>query len=329
VLSFAARHALVGGTGGLTGDAAAQGIALAVGLQEGGFSVSQMFGAGLAGLYAGAGNYVAMRNALKSCFAAGTPLRLPGGWRNIEDIRVGDLVLSRDENNCEGPVEAKVVEEVFVRESLVLRLDVNGRMIRTTAEHPFFVAGRGWVPCHELKVGDRLLTEDGAWVAVEAVEDTGEWVTVYNLRIADYHTYFVGCDEWGFSVWAHNQYFDGMDAVQAQARLQNEAGLSPAAAARIAAIGEQQGIHGNLLIDQVVRALGPTRGSFPECREPILADFMSEQNLAGLANRFTMRADLRTMSNEMMQALIYDIHAYHFNGSARGNAIPMTLTITL
>jgi len=29
-------------------------------------------------------------------------------------------------------------------------------------------------------------------------------VLVYNLRIADYHTYFVGSREWGFSVWAHN-----------------------------------------------------------------------------------------------------------------------------
>jgi hypothetical protein len=29
-------------------------------------------------------------------------------------------------------------------------------------------------------------------------------VKVYNLRVADWHTYFVGCDEWGFSVWAHN-----------------------------------------------------------------------------------------------------------------------------
>lgn len=34
--------------------------------------------------------------------------------------------------------------------------------------------------------------------------DSGEDVPVYNLRIADYHTYFVGGSEWGFSVWAHN-----------------------------------------------------------------------------------------------------------------------------
>ena len=28
--------------------------------------------------------------------------------------------------------------------------------------------------------------------------------TVYNFRVANCHTYFVGCAEWGFSVWAHN-----------------------------------------------------------------------------------------------------------------------------
>jgi len=29
---------------------------------------------------------------------------------------------------------------------------------------------------------------------------------VYNLEIEGDHTYFVGCVEWGFSVWAHNSY---------------------------------------------------------------------------------------------------------------------------
>jgi hypothetical protein len=48
-------------------------------------------------------------------------------------------------------------------------------------------------------------------VTVDGVKETGTWETVYNLRIADYHTYFVGCDEWGFSVWAHNAYSVGKD----------------------------------------------------------------------------------------------------------------------
>jgi hypothetical protein len=41
-------------------------------------------------------------------------------------------------------------------------------------------------------------------VAVEDLLDTGEYETLYNLRVADHHTYFVGSREWGFSVWAHN-----------------------------------------------------------------------------------------------------------------------------
>jgi hypothetical protein len=40
---------------------------------------------------------------------------------------------------------------------------------------------------------------------VEGLRETGNWVPVYNLRVADWHTYFVGDDSWGFSVWAHNQ----------------------------------------------------------------------------------------------------------------------------
>ncbi len=32
--------------------------------------------------------------------------------------------------------------------------------------------------------------------------------TVYNLSVADYHTYFVGSPDWGFSVWAHNMEYE-------------------------------------------------------------------------------------------------------------------------
>jgi hypothetical protein len=50
-----------------------------------------------------------------SCFVAGTPLLTPAGAKAIEQFRVGDLILSRAEQNPQGPVEVKVVEETFVR----------------------------------------------------------------------------------------------------------------------------------------------------------------------------------------------------------------------
>jgi len=55
-----------------------------------------------------------------------------------------------------------------------------------------------------LRVGDALRSHDGQWLAVEGVRDTGREEVVYNGRVAEYHTYFVGDEGWGFSVWAHN-----------------------------------------------------------------------------------------------------------------------------
>ncbi|VTR96950.1 polymorphic toxin-type HINT domain-containing protein [Tuwongella immobilis] len=82
-----------------------------------------------------------------------------------------------------------------------------GQLIETIAEHPFWVVGRGWTPVWELTIGDSLTTITGETVSVEGVHETDRRETVYNLRVSDFHTYFVGCDEWGFSVWAHNACF--------------------------------------------------------------------------------------------------------------------------
>jgi hypothetical protein len=55
-----------------------------------------------------------------------------------------------------------------------------------------------------LIAGDRVLLKSGGWLRVDAVADGGRVETVYNLEVEDDHTYFVGADEWGFAVWAHN-----------------------------------------------------------------------------------------------------------------------------
>jgi Holliday junction resolvase-like predicted endonuclease len=139
-----------------------------------------------------------------ACFAAGTPLLTPNGSKLINEIQVGDVVLSRDEYNADGEVEGKVVEEVFVNYSKLIWLTVKGRRIGTTTQHPFYVVGRNeWVSAGELEIGDEFVGSNGEIVKVDGKE-SGEWETVYNLRVADYHTYFVGGEEWGFSVWSHN-----------------------------------------------------------------------------------------------------------------------------
>ena len=108
------------------------------------------------------------------------------------------------ENGPEGSPEPRRVEEVFQSYSPLLELRVGGRTIRTTAEHPFWVRGRGWTAAQELMAGDHLLSYDGRWTALEAARDAGESAPVYNMRVAEYHTYFVGAGVWGFAIWSHN-----------------------------------------------------------------------------------------------------------------------------
>ncbi len=156
---------------------------------------------------------------MQSCFAAGTPIRWECGSKLIEEVREGDLVWSRNEFDPDGPVVLKRVEEVFVRVALVLNLHVNGRVIRTTAEHPIYVEGKGWTACAFVRAGERIRGEKaGEWLTVEAVTCSGEVTTVYNFRVADYHTYFVGCQEWGFDVWAHNSYIVNADGSSNSSR---------------------------------------------------------------------------------------------------------------
>ena len=71
-------------------------------------------------------------------------------------------------------VVAKRVEEVFERNGLIRELRIAGRTILSTSEHPYYRPGDGWVPLGSIRVGDRLLGEDGQWLLVESVRDTGE-----------------------------------------------------------------------------------------------------------------------------------------------------------
>jgi len=138
------------------------------------------------------------------CFAAGTRLLTREGWRPIETLRVGDLVWARSESDPDGAGAWKRVEQTFVHPAPVKNLHVGEQVIRVTVEHPFWVRGEGWKPTGALAAGDALAGKDGEWILVEAVTDAGEVTTVYNVRVEEYHTYFVGGEDWGFSVWSHN-----------------------------------------------------------------------------------------------------------------------------
>ena len=56
-----------------------------------------------------------------------------------------------------------------------------------------------------MKPGDAILGHDSTSTTVDHCQ-TGRHETLYNLRVAFDHTYFVGSAAWGFSLWALNFY---------------------------------------------------------------------------------------------------------------------------
>lgn len=151
------------------------------------------------------GGWQQMRDYLAACFTADTAVATRRGQIPFDQLREGDEVLARSESDPQGALEYKRVEEIFRTVAAIWHLHVAGQVVRTTSEHPFWVVGKGWTPAHELAPGDLLLSRENRRMVVEECMDAGYDETVYNCRVADFATYFVGDREsWGFDVWAHN-----------------------------------------------------------------------------------------------------------------------------
>lgn len=237
------------------------------------------------------------------CFTDGVPLLTDTGSKSIETFKVGDRILSKNEHDVNSDVGVQVVEEVFVRYGQVLWLTVNSVRIGTTAEHPFWVVGKGWTPAGDLAVGDVFVGHDGRPSTLEAREE-GDWATVYNLRVIEWHTYFVGCDEWGFSVWAHNADYE--TRLQNAAREKAEALLRKAIATEPEITAALQGVAGKVPaelvgleyrlkgVDSLARKLADRARQFdPKQLDPVRAiekAAAKDKNVNDLV-RYTLRAN--------------------------------------
>ena len=137
----------------------------------------------------------------EGCFATGTVVSLGNGEHQvIERIAVGDLVASRDEFS--GQSEEGLVTRTWAhhgKQTIDLTLEA-GERIRTTSAHRIFTMERGIVTAGELSVGDHVKTLAGISQPIVDITPGPTDVTVHNLTVDRFHTYFVG--EAG--VWVHN-----------------------------------------------------------------------------------------------------------------------------
>ena len=124
-----------------------------------------------------------------------------GTTKAIEEVAVGDLLMSRSESTRRTEPHRVISRSVrWVVGSLVVHFS-NGEKIETTGEHPFFVADRGFRLAADLQVGMEAVTLNGPPVKITKIEaDWQRRIKVYNFTVSGFHTYFVGSD----GVWVHN-----------------------------------------------------------------------------------------------------------------------------
>ena len=135
------------------------------------------------------------------CFVAGTLVMTAAGLIAIECIRAGDRVIATDPDTMERA--EKTVLETYVRETNeVVHLTINGEVITSTLDHPFYVQDAGFVGAGNLYLGDKLLDTEGNILLVEDMkaEKLIEPAKVYNFKVEAFHTYHVGAN----SALVHN-----------------------------------------------------------------------------------------------------------------------------
>lgn len=129
------------------------------------------------------------------CFASGTKVLMSDGkLKNIEDIKVGDYVLTRTDKDSK-LTKAKVQKTHASEVSGYLILNGN---LKVTANHIIRV-NDNWKEAGSVRIGDVLTDNNGGQVKISSIEWQRGKFTVYNLEVDKYHTYFAG------GVWVHNE----------------------------------------------------------------------------------------------------------------------------
>lgn len=113
-------------------------------------------------------------SSVGGCFVAGTLVWTDAGLRPIEQIKIGDRVLSQPDSTGEREYrsvvrtmayEDKIV--VSVRYQAADNYDLN--VLHATGNHPFWVEGLGWTAAEKLMAGQQLQLANGTLVYVVEV----------------------------------------------------------------------------------------------------------------------------------------------------------------
>ena len=155
-----------------------------------------------------------------SCFPAGTKITMSDGTKkNIEEVKVGDSILSFDKGQ---KLQSAIVYEMEspMREGYYNVLLDDKTVLKVTDEHPLYFKNpssneEGWasfspektkqdskMKVKQLTLGSLLKKEDGTWSRIVNIEYILGSVQTYNLKKVQGNSFFAE------GIWAHNKSGD-------------------------------------------------------------------------------------------------------------------------
>lgn len=138
--------------------------------------------------------YIASKFEQPCSFSADTGVATADGLVPISEIEIGDRVLAYHE--AAGETGYFNVTNVFAHlDPVVLYLTIGDERIETTPDHPFYSENE-WVAASQLSVGSLVTSDSGAAAVVTGTRIERRPQVMYNLTVAEAHTYFVGDGGW-------------------------------------------------------------------------------------------------------------------------------------
>lgn len=114
-------------------------------------------------------------------------------------------------NDIENKIDNRPISRRFIsKTSTLYHIQREGLAdVHTTAEHPFYVDGEGWVRASQLEVGDLLVgPEKRTVISGIEVEHLDHPIKVYNIEVEEFNNYFVSGKDNEEPILVHNCNFE-------------------------------------------------------------------------------------------------------------------------
>jgi hypothetical protein len=122
----------------------------------------------------------------RACLAAGTSVLMKdGSYENIEDIQAGDSVVSLDATTGKR-IDTSVTSVIHRQDPIIT---ING-VLKAAPDEPLYLANRQTTMAGSLKIGDRLLSENGSPIVVSKIAYSAAEVPTYDLILQNGQNFF-------------------------------------------------------------------------------------------------------------------------------------------